>query len=108
MAKYLLRVRDVIGVEIRRTRECWRSHIVVRHPVMRRYFDQVGQAIGSPDVIHQGPTPRETRFYYRRLPRRQLWVLVIADMKPSGNLGYVKTAMVVDRIRPRMILWEKP
>ncbi len=108
MVKYLLRVRDVTGVEIRMTRDCWRNHIVVRHPVMRRYFDQVSRAIGSPDVIHQSPTPRETRFYYRRLPRRQLWVLVIADMKPSGGLGYVKTAMVVDRLRPRTILWEKP
>jgi hypothetical protein len=108
VAKYLLRVRDVTGVEIRMTRECWRNHIVVRHPVMRRYFDQLGRAIGSPDVIHQSETPKETRFYYRRLPRRQLWVLVIADMKPSGNLGYVKTAMVADRIRPRTILWGKP
>ena len=108
MAKYLLRVRDVTGVEIRMTRDCRRNHIVVRIPVMRRYFDQVGRAIGSADVIHQSPTPRETRFYYRRVPRRQLWVLVIADMKPSGNLGYVKTAIVVDRIRPRTILWEKP
>jgi hypothetical protein len=108
VAKYLLQVHDVTGVEIRMTRDCWRNHIVVCHPVMRRYFDQVGRAIGSPDVIHQSPTPRETRFYYRRLPRRQLWVLVIADMKHSGDLGYVKTAMLVDRIRPRTVLWEKP
>lgn len=105
---YLLRVHDVTGLEIRLTRECWEGHIVVRHPVMRRYFDQVHQVVTSPDVVHRSPTPRETRFYYRRLSRRQSWVLVIADIKSSGRVGYVKTAMVVDRIRPREVLWQRP
>jgi hypothetical protein len=108
VAPYLLRVRDVTGLEIRLTRECWEGHIVVRHPILQRYFDRVYQALTSPDVAHRSPTPRETRFYYRRLPRRQLWVLVIADTKPSGHVGYVKTAMVVDRIRPREVLWQRP
>jgi hypothetical protein len=107
VAPYLLRVRDVTGLEIRLTRECWEGHIVLRHPIMRRYFDQVHQVLTSPDVVHRSPTPQETRFYYRRLPRRQSWVLVIADIKPSGHVGYVKTAMVVDRIRPREVLWQK-
>jgi len=105
---YLLRARDVTGVEIRMTRECWEEHIVVRHPVMRRHFDRLQQSVTLPDVVHCSLTPRETRFYYRRLPRRQSWLLVIADIKPSGRVGYVKTAMVVDRIRPRQILWERP
>lgn len=105
---YLLRVRDVTGVEIRMTPECWEKHIVVRHPVMRRHFGQLLKAIVSPDVVHQSPLPGETRFYYRRLPRRQSWLLVIADIKRSGHLGYVKTAMVVDRIRPRPIVWQRP
>ena len=104
---YLLRVHDVTGLEIRLTRECWEGHIVVRHPVMRRYLDQVHQVLISPDVVHRSPTPQETRFYYRRLSRRQSWVLVIADVKPARNVGYVKTAMVVDRIRPREILWQR-
>jgi hypothetical protein len=90
------------------TRECWEEHILVRHPVMRRYFDLLPKTVASPDVVHRSATPREARFYYRRLPRRRLWVLVIADVKPSGRLGYVKTAMVVDRIRPREILWPRP
>lgn len=104
----LLRVRDVTGVEIRLTRDCWEEHIVVRHPIMRRHFDRLHQAVASPDVVHRSPTPRETRFYYRKLPRRQSWVLVIADIKPSGHIGYIKTALVVDRIRPREILWRRP
>jgi hypothetical protein len=108
VAAYLLQVRDVTGVEIRLTRECWGEHILVHHPVMRHYFEQVPPTITSPDVVHRSSTPSETRFYYRRLPRRQLWVLVIADIKPSGHLGYVKTAMVVDSIRPSEVLWQKP
>lgn len=90
------------------TRECWDQHIVIRHPVMRRHLDHLRQALASPDVVHHSMTPRETRYYYRRLPRRQAWLLVIADIKPSGHLGYIKTAMVVDRIRPRQILWQRP
>lgn len=108
MATDLLRARDVTGVEIRLTRDCWEEHIVVRHPIMRRHFDRLHQAVASPDVVHRSPTPRETRFYYRKLPRRQSWVLVIADIKPSGHIGYIKTALVVDRIRPREILWRRP
>ena len=50
MATYLLRIRDATGREIRLTRDCWEEHIVVRHPIMRRYFDQVVQAVTSPDV----------------------------------------------------------
>jgi len=75
---------------------------------MRRHFDLLSKTVASPDVVHRSPMPRETRFYYRRLPRRRSWVLVIADVKLSGRLGYVKTAMVVDRIRPREILWQRP
>lgn len=105
---YLVRARDVTGVEIRITRDCWENHILVRHPIMLRLLNDVESAIASPDVVHQESVPRETRFYYRRLPRKRLWILVIADMKPSGRLGFVKTAMVVDRIRPREIVWERP
>jgi hypothetical protein len=108
VATYLLRVRDITGLEIRMTRECWEEHILVRHPVMRRYFDLLPKTVASPDVVHHSPTPREARFYYRRLPGRRSWALVIADVKPSGRLGYVKTAMLVDRIRPREILWPRP
>lgn len=108
LASYPLHVRDITGVEIRLTRECWGKHILVRHLVMRHYFAQLRPTITSPDVVHRSSAPSETRFYYRRLPRRQLWVLVIVDIKPSGHLGYVKTAMVVDRIRPREVLWQKP
>jgi len=108
VTSYLVRARDVTGVEIRIARDCWENHILVRHPIMRHLLNDVESAIASPDVVHQESAPRETRFYYRRLPRKRLWILVIADMKPSGRLGFVKTAMVVDRIRPREILWERP
>jgi len=50
VATHLLRIRDATGLEIRLTRDCWEEHIMVRHPIMRRYFDQVVQAVTSPDV----------------------------------------------------------
>ena len=60
VAPYLLRVRDVTGLEIRLTRECWEGHIVVRHPIYSydKKRDVLYVSVGDPqDAISREVQP---------------------------------------------------
>jgi hypothetical protein len=56
VVSYLLRARDVTGVEIRMTRECWAEHIVVRGYDKKR--DVLYVSVGHPqDAISREVQP---------------------------------------------------
>ena len=109
MSYYKLNIVDVQGNRIFLTNDCWDNHIVVRHPIMIHFLKDVKETIKNPDCIYRSKSDYLTCLYYRLSNTKfgRVYILVVIDTKIKKKVGYVKTALLVDKLKGGELIWRK-
>jgi hypothetical protein len=104
-------VNDPLGNRIQLTRRCWEHHILVEHPIMRQFSNQVRTTVQRPDLIFRSKVSAGTRLYFRQYFRRSLgrfYIMVIVGTRKTKQRGFVKTAFLVYNLsKGGTLLWQR-
>jgi hypothetical protein len=95
--------KSISGKTIRLTDERW-VHIVEGHPEMAGYFNDVLQAIDSPNMV-QGGSNELLALTYKRVDK----LLAVVYIE-TGSEGFVITAFFsskINRLLKRKTIWRK-
>jgi hypothetical protein len=60
-----VRVQAPDGLTITLDEDHWRSHIVANHPELAEHWDNVIEAVRSPDGVFQSKRDQGTRIYFK-------------------------------------------
>ncbi len=76
---------------------------------MKHFMNQLSSCIRDPDYIYKSKHSANTKLYYRfeQTKYGEIFILAIINMKLNKNLGYVKTALPVYKIKEGELIWEK-
>lgn len=91
----VIEVDDPHGRHIICTEKTWINHILLHHPTMRGYLDDIRKTIQSPDLPVAVDAQRPTRnVYYGRQRGHPRYVKVVVEFE--GEHGEVITAFLTD------------
>lgn len=90
------------GRNIALTSERW-NHIVLRHPEMSAYLEEVKMVLQNPTVIIQDYFDQNIKFYQKYYKEEKCYItLVIEEQK-----GFIITAYTTNSPKRGYILWQK-
>lgn len=79
---------------------------------MAELADELKETIRNPDWIYQSKIHHRSRLYFKdmhRPPYGRFYLMVVVEMKPTGQRGYVKTSFPVYNLsKGGKLLWRKP
>jgi len=108
--KILFRVKDPIGNAVVLDKICLEKHILINHPIIRRYKDRIRETIQEPDAIYKSKTDGKSLLYYKTLsifPRRKYLMVVTSPYIVTDAL-YIKTSFLVYNFnKGDELLWKK-
>ena len=108
--KILFRVKDPIGNAVVLDKICLEKHILVNHPIIRRYKDRIRETIQEPDAIYKSKTDGKSLLYYRNLniSPRPKHLMVVASPDIVKDALYIKTSFLVYNFnKGDELLWKK-
>ncbi len=120
--RILWTVTDPRGLTVSLAEDVWQDHILVEHPEVASFFDQVRLAAQDPDEIYFDPvsssqrTPGTKIFHYVKrgiLPARYSlhWVVTVIKVviEPDDVArGYVESATLRKKFPKRVVLeWKR-
>jgi len=99
MMETVFEIVDKSGRKIRLPRKQW-THIIVRHPYMASYLEEIKETLTKPDKISDYNFDEDVKYYYKydkhkNFPNRYLLVAV----KYLNGEGFVITTYFVSRIK---------
>ena len=104
-------VSDPLGNRIQLTRRCWEHHILVEHPIMRQFSNQVRTTVQRPDLIFRSKVSATALLYFKQCSRRPIgrfYLMVVAGIRKTRRRGFVKTAFLVYNLtKGGTMLWER-
>ena len=102
---------DPIDNTIRLTKSCWFNHIIVEHPIMRKFLDEVRETIKNPDYIYKSKIGKRSQLYFKEYTHKRygkIYIMVAVKMKVNQLRGYVQTAFIVYNLnKGGTLLWKR-
>ena len=108
--KILFRTKDPLENTVVLDQVCLEKHILVNHPIMRRFKDRISKTIQEPDAIYKSKTDGKSLLYYRNLSisPRPKHLMVIASPDIVKDALYIKTSFLVYNFnKGDELLWKK-
>ena len=103
MSQVHFEVKSVLGKGIRTTEDYWKLISEVKHPIIRRYEEEVKEAIKNPDEVRRSKKDFSVFLYYKKYDNLFICVLV----RHLNNEGYIITAYVADKMKKGEVIWQK-
>ena len=97
---YLISTTDSDGVPVLLGETEWQMHILVRHPEVADFLDDIVQVVQHPNVRHQDSEDERVILYYghianaRRLHSKLAYLLVVVKYVQAPELAFQKTGFV--------------
>ena len=108
--KILFRTKDPLENTVVLDQVCLEKHILVNHPIMRRFKDRIRGTIQDPSMIYMSKTDRTSLIYYKTITisPRPRYLMVIAMPGIVKDALYIKTSFLVYNFnKGDELLWEK-
>jgi len=102
--KVRFEVVSPLGMTIRTTDEYWGFITEFKHPIIRKYEEEVKETLKTPDEVRASrKDPKVFLFYrqYKKLENRYICVLV----KQLNGEGFIVTAYLADKIKRGNVIW---
>ncbi|HJH25336.1 MAG TPA: hypothetical protein C5S37_00870 [Methanophagales archaeon] len=103
MPQVRFEVKSILGKEIRTTEEYWKLISEVKHPIIRRYEEEVNETIKNPDEVRRSKKDFSVFLYYKKYGNLFICVLV----RHLNNEGYIITAYIADKMKKGDVIWQK-
>ena len=92
----MLEFRDYKGTPVILTEECWKGHILLRHPEIKRFLKEVRLVVENPDVWRESEKDENVILYYKsgiiKGKYSGLYLVVVVRYVENKRKGYVATA----------------
>ncbi len=91
---------------IRTTEEYWELITELKHPIIKKYENEVKETLQDPDEVRVSKKDSTVFLYYkqyRRLKMRYICVLT----KRLNSEGFIISAYLADKIKKGNIIWQK-
>jgi hypothetical protein len=95
---------DPLGRQIILHERTWSVHVLKGHPDVAPLRPLAEDAIRHPLEVRQSTSDPDCRLYFCKVPRRKLYLMVVADVVK----GLVKTAHLTRKIKGGPIEWSRP
>jgi hypothetical protein len=92
-----------IGFTVHTTESYW-QRLLIKHPDIANYENEIQQTINEPDVIYQSQRDINVLLFYRILKAKR-WLVAVA--RRLNGEGYLITAYQTDAIKTGEKLWPK-
>ena len=103
MSQVRFDVKSILEKKIRTTEEYWKLISEVKHPIIRRYEEEVKETLKNPDEVRRSKKDISVFLYYKKYGNWFICVLV----RHLNNEGYIITAYIADKIKKGEVIWQK-
>ena len=103
MLQVRFEVKSILGKKIRTTEEYWNLISEVKHPIIRRYEEEVKETIKNPDEVRRSKKDSSVFLYYKKYGNLFICVLV----RHLNNERFIITAYIADKMKKGEVIWQK-
>ena len=105
----MFKLKDPRGKVIILTKKCWDDHIVVEHPIMKHFYDELKEVIRDTDYIYQSKISKDAELFFKEFESRkfgELYLLAVIERKEER--GYIKTSFPVYNLKKGgELIWKR-
>lgn len=71
MQKYIIQATDINGCSVLLGEQEWKNHILVKHPEIESFLEEIKKAVKSPTEVHLDPEDARVYLYYHKLSQKK-------------------------------------
>ena len=102
----LFEVKDPEGRVIKLATSTWNTHILIRHPEMKRHYEKIQKTITDPNVIMEDPErDYSLKYSNNELTSSNLYVNVAVEFDDKYKEGNVRTSYLSPDLPKGKMIW---